>query len=55
VTGHLSLIIAPNESLYIGEALIRCKVRDDGKIQVYIECPKDIPILRESAIKKVAS
>ena len=51
----LVLVLKRGESLQVGDAVLRMEVRHDGRIRVFIDADKNIPVLRESAIKKVAS
>lgn len=51
----LALVVSQQEALTVGKAVLRMKVRADGRIQVWIDAPLSVDVVRESAIKKVAS
>ena len=57
VEGYLCLSLRPGETVEIAKGVIEVTYykRDGNKIQIAIKAPKDIPIVRQNAIKSRSS
>jgi sRNA-binding carbon storage regulator CsrA len=51
----LVLVLHQGEELKVGDAVLRMEVRADGKIRVFIDAPRSVDVLRQSAKKRVAA